>query len=140
MNNARLFIPFQFQFQFQFQQFFSFGLGPHKNQNPNNLLPLKRHRFLHLVFPSSSSPSIICLFDPAFIVHWVSTSFLIVTIEPKTVRIAETMCLIIEGERNDDVLVPPLNFSMVEEGIYRSGFPQPANFGFLQTLNLRSIM
>ncbi|KAJ4721520.1 Tyrosine phosphatase family protein [Melia azedarach] len=50
------------------------------------------------------------------------------------------MCLIIEGERNDDVLVPPLNFSMVEEGIYRSGFPQPANFGFLQTLNLRSII
>jgi tyrosine-protein phosphatase SIW14 len=37
-------------------------------------------------------------------------------------------------------LVPPSNFSMVEDGIFRSGFPQPCNFAFLDTLNLRSIM
>jgi len=29
---------------------------------------------------------------------------------------------------------------MVEDGIFRSGFPQPCNFAFLDTLNLRSIM
>lgn len=37
-------------------------------------------------------------------------------------------------------LIPPLNFSMVDNGIFRSGFPDSANFSFLQTLRLRSIM
>ncbi|KAK0588767.1 hypothetical protein LWI29_005175 [Acer saccharum] len=37
-------------------------------------------------------------------------------------------------------LVPPLNFSMVDNGIFRSGFPDSANFAFLQTLRLRSII
>ncbi|KAJ3695940.1 hypothetical protein LUZ60_001317 [Juncus effusus] len=37
-------------------------------------------------------------------------------------------------------LVPPLNFAMVEEGIFRSGFPEPANFSLLKTLQLRSII
>ncbi|KAJ8427036.1 hypothetical protein Cgig2_032864 [Carnegiea gigantea] len=41
---------------------------------------------------------------------------------------------------DDDVLVPPTNFSMVEEGLYRSGFPEPSNFPFLETLNLKSII
>ncbi|KAM5561894.1 tyrosine-protein phosphatase DSP3-like [Rosa sericea] len=41
---------------------------------------------------------------------------------------------------HDDVLEPPINFSMVEDGIFRSGFPQPANFPFLKSLNLRSII
>ena len=41
---------------------------------------------------------------------------------------------------DDDVLVPPINFSMVEEGVYRSGFPEICNFGFLETLNLKSVM
>lgn len=51
------------------------------------------------------------------------------------------MCLIVDGEhQKDDVLVTPTNFSMVEDGIYRSGFPGPDNFGFLKTLNLRSIV
>ncbi|KAJ0079600.1 hypothetical protein Patl1_24061 [Pistacia atlantica] len=51
------------------------------------------------------------------------------------------MCLIVDGEhQNDEVLVLPTNFSMVEDGIYRSGFPRPENFGFLKTLNLRSII
>lgn len=40
----------------------------------------------------------------------------------------------------DDLFVPPLNFAMVDNGIFRSGFPEPANFSFLQTLGLRSIM
>ncbi|XP_020870963.1 probable tyrosine-protein phosphatase At1g05000 isoform X1 [Arabidopsis lyrata subsp. lyrata] len=37
-------------------------------------------------------------------------------------------------------LIPPLNFSMVDNGIFRSGFPDSANFSFLQTLGLRSII
>ncbi|OAP06061.1 PFA-DSP3 [Arabidopsis thaliana] len=43
-------------------------------------------------------------------------------------------------DHNGDVLAPPSNFSMVEDGIYRSGFPRPENFSFLKTLNLRSII
>ncbi|CAH8331843.1 unnamed protein product [Eruca vesicaria subsp. sativa] len=53
------------------------------------------------------------------------------------------MCLIMEAaddDNNGGVLVAPSNFSMVEDGIYRSGFPKPENFGFLSTLNLRSII
>ncbi|KAK9285260.1 hypothetical protein L1049_024450 [Liquidambar formosana] len=42
-----------------------------------------------------------------------------------------------EGE---DLFVPPLNFAMVDNGIFRSGFPDSANFSFLQTLGLRSII
>ncbi|XWS75806.1 hypothetical protein CRYUN_Cryun01aG0123800 [Craigia yunnanensis] len=37
-------------------------------------------------------------------------------------------------------LIPPLNFAMVDNGIFRSGFPGSANFSFLQSLNLRSII
>lgn len=41
----------------------------------------------------------------------------------------------------DSSLVAPPNFAAVEiECIYRSGFPQPSNFPFLQTLNLKSII
>ncbi|KAH1129273.1 hypothetical protein J1N35_000651 [Gossypium stocksii] len=36
--------------------------------------------------------------------------------------------------------IPPLNFAMVDNGVFRSGFPHSANFSFLQTLNLRSII
>ncbi|KAK7276502.1 hypothetical protein RIF29_17642 [Crotalaria pallida] len=43
----------------------------------------------------------------------------------------------VEGE---DLLIPPLNFAMVDNGIFRSGFPEPSNFSFLQTLRLRSII
>ena len=37
-------------------------------------------------------------------------------------------------------LVPPLNFSLVEDGIYRSGFPMEINYPFLQQLNLKTII
>ncbi|XP_027331875.1 probable tyrosine-protein phosphatase DSP4 isoform X2 [Abrus precatorius] len=43
----------------------------------------------------------------------------------------------VDGE---DLYIPPLNFAMVDNGIFRSGFPEPANFSFLQTLGLRSII
>ncbi|XP_004492836.1 inositol diphosphatase DSP3 [Cicer arietinum] len=53
------------------------------------------------------------------------------------------MGMIVEVENvdeDDDVLTPPLNFSMVEDSIYRSSLPKPSNFSFLQTLNLRSVI
>ncbi|KAL6143952.1 hypothetical protein ACLB2K_054647 [Fragaria x ananassa] len=40
----------------------------------------------------------------------------------------------------DDLFMPPLNFAMVDNGIFRSGFPDSSNFSFLQTLGLRSII
>lgn len=36
--------------------------------------------------------------------------------------------------------VPPLNFSLVEDGIYRSGFPMSVNHTFLEQLNLKTII
>ncbi|KAF3653485.1 putative tyrosine-protein phosphatase [Capsicum annuum] len=51
------------------------------------------------------------------------------------------MCVILEKEGDDLLLAPPTNFSAVEDNcIYRSGFPQPSNFPFLHSLNLRSII
>jgi tyrosine-protein phosphatase SIW14 len=44
------------------------------------------------------------------------------------------------GGEGEDLYIPPLNFSMVDNGIFRSGFPDSANFSFLQTLGLRSII
>ncbi|CAD6226095.1 unnamed protein product [Miscanthus lutarioriparius] len=41
---------------------------------------------------------------------------------------------------NEAALVPPLNFAMVHDGIFRSGFPDTSNFWFLKSLNLRSIV
>ncbi|KAI3724190.1 hypothetical protein L2E82_35958 [Cichorium intybus] len=35
---------------------------------------------------------------------------------------------------------PPINFATVEDRIYRSGFPQPSDFPFLDTLQLRSVI
>ncbi|KAJ7960329.1 Tyrosine-protein phosphatase [Quillaja saponaria] len=40
----------------------------------------------------------------------------------------------------DDFFIPPLNFAMVDNGVFRSGFPNNTNFAFLQTLGLRSII
>ncbi|KAH7125285.1 tyrosine phosphatase family-domain-containing protein [Dendryphion nanum] len=38
-------------------------------------------------------------------------------------------------------VVPPINFgAVVEQSIYRSGYPQPENFGFLKSLKLKSIL
>lgn len=38
------------------------------------------------------------------------------------------------------VLFPPLNYAVVEDGIYRSATPSELNFPFLHTLNLKSII
>ncbi|KAK1396130.1 putative tyrosine-protein phosphatase [Heracleum sosnowskyi] len=44
------------------------------------------------------------------------------------------------GDSDEELFNPPLNFAMVDNGIYRSGFPDPTNFPFLKTLGLRSII
>ncbi|XP_019168683.1 PREDICTED: probable tyrosine-protein phosphatase At1g05000 isoform X2 [Ipomoea nil] len=43
-------------------------------------------------------------------------------------------------DEGDELFVPPLNFAMVDHGVFRSGFPDTDNFDFLQTLGLRSII
>lgn len=43
-------------------------------------------------------------------------------------------------DAEEEIFVPPLNFAMVDNGIFRSGFPDSANFGFLKSLRLRSVM
>ncbi|BBN05176.1 tyrosine-protein phosphatase SIW14 [Marchantia polymorpha subsp. ruderalis] len=40
----------------------------------------------------------------------------------------------------DDLLIPPLNFAMVDQGVYRSGYPNSKNFTFLHKLRLRSVI
>lgn len=40
----------------------------------------------------------------------------------------------------DKTLIPPLNFSMVASGVYRSGFPNRKNHAFLQQLGLKSVL
>ncbi|KAJ8747071.1 hypothetical protein K2173_014449 [Erythroxylum novogranatense] len=51
------------------------------------------------------------------------------------------MCMMCqENLEGASVAQVPTNFSMVEDGIFRSDFPQPSNFPFLETLKLRSII
>ena len=38
------------------------------------------------------------------------------------------------------VVVPPINFSLVAPGIYRSGHPNKKNLSFLRRLKLKSVM
>ena len=42
--------------------------------------------------------------------------------------------------RELEMLIPPLNFSMVDKGVYRAGYPNPKNFAFLKKLGLKSIL
>ncbi len=44
-----------------------------------------------------------------------------------------------DAPATEQVFVPPLNFSMVAPGVYRSGYPNKRNFPFLKRLGLRSI-
>lgn len=69
------------------------------------------------------------------------------TIEVDTIDHHRTISSLVVMEASEDcekdgdgLYIPPLNFSMVDNGIFRSGFPDSANFSFLQTLGLRSIM
>lgn len=48
--------------------------------------------------------------------------------------------LIVKTIQPKPQFVPPLNFSLVEDGIYRSGFPMPINYPFLQQLGIKTII
>jgi protein tyrosine/serine phosphatase len=39
-----------------------------------------------------------------------------------------------------NVLVPPINFAMIQSGLYRSGFPVETNFPFISRLRLHTIL
>jgi hypothetical protein len=41
---------------------------------------------------------------------------------------------------SEEELIPPENFSMVENSLYRGGFPKKKHFPFLQRLRLKSIL
>ncbi|KAK9089764.1 hypothetical protein Scep_028846 [Stephania cephalantha] len=45
-----------------------------------------------------------------------------------------------EEEEAVDLVVAPPNFGMVDNGVFRSGFPETKHFGFLETLGLRSVI
>lgn len=38
------------------------------------------------------------------------------------------------------IAIPPLNFAMVCDGIYRSGYPNPRNTGFLRRIEFKSVL
>ena len=40
----------------------------------------------------------------------------------------------------EDLLVPPVNFSLVAKGIYRGSYPNTRNFSFLKHLGLKTIL
>lgn len=37
-------------------------------------------------------------------------------------------------------VIPPLNFAMVSPGVYRSGYPNSTNHGFLKYLKLKTLI
>lgn len=40
----------------------------------------------------------------------------------------------------EPLLIPPLNFAMVQPGIYRSGYPNKMNFPFLKKYKIKTIV
>uniref|UniRef100_A0A7S2RJ85 diphosphoinositol-polyphosphate diphosphatase n=1 Tax=Rhizochromulina marina TaxID=1034831 RepID=A0A7S2RJ85_9STRA len=45
-----------------------------------------------------------------------------------------------EDLEEDEEFFPPVNFSMVEPGVYRSSFPMKRNFSFLKRIRLKTIL
>src|ERR1051325_5805641 len=45
-----------------------------------------------------------------------------------------------ENQQYKEELIPPDNFSMVSNWVYRSSFPKKKNFAFLKKLGLKSIL
>ncbi|XP_024969465.1 tyrosine-protein phosphatase DSP1-like [Cynara cardunculus var. scolymus] len=50
------------------------------------------------------------------------------------------MLLKTQDYNSDHLHIPPFNFAVVDDGIFRSGFPDTTNLSFLKTLGLRSII
>eukprot|EP00123_Amoebidium_parasiticum_P021870 comp7528_c0_seq1/m.3190 comp7528_c0_seq1/g.3190 ORF comp7528_c0_seq1/g.3190 comp7528_c0_seq1/m.3190 type:complete len:252 (-) comp7528_c0_seq1:252-1007(-) len=45
-----------------------------------------------------------------------------------------------EANKYNEPLIPPFRFAVVEEGVFRGGYPMPKNFRFLRKLKLQSIL
>jgi len=40
----------------------------------------------------------------------------------------------------DELIVPPVNFSLVAKGVYRGSYPNVCNFSFLKSLGLKTVL
>ncbi|XP_047342419.1 probable tyrosine-protein phosphatase DSP4 isoform X2 [Impatiens glandulifera] len=59
---------------------------------------------------------------------------------PSTMKMVTANSFSDDLDAGEELFIPPLNFSMVDNGIFRSGFPETANFSFLESIGLRSII
>mmetsp|Transcript_13090 Transcript_13090/g.15883 ORF Transcript_13090/g.15883 Transcript_13090/m.15883 type:complete len:223 (+) Transcript_13090:173-841(+) len=48
--------------------------------------------------------------------------------------------LVVSRMPQKKLLIPPLNFSLVNKGVYRSGYPNKRNFDFLETIGVRTFI
>lgn len=44
------------------------------------------------------------------------------------------------SEFDEDEVIPPANFDLVNAGLYRSSFPRPHHFAFLRSLGLKTVL
>ncbi|KAF9672133.1 hypothetical protein SADUNF_Sadunf11G0009000 [Salix dunnii] len=70
----------------------------------------------------------------------ISECTMALQVQPQFVRALRRRERADEAIGEKELFMPPLNFAMVDNGIFRSGFPDSANFTFLQSLSLRSIL
>ncbi|RWW23305.1 hypothetical protein GW17_00012461 [Ensete ventricosum] len=61
-----------------------------------------------------------------------------VELKPRSEEDDESRRIAREGRLGQ--FIPPFNFATVDRGVFRSGFPDAANFSFLDTLQLRSVV
>ena len=50
------------------------------------------------------------------------------------------MLSLISRSNPEEIIVPPVNFSMVAPGVYRGSYPNFSNFSFLKNLGLKTIL
>ena len=57
-----------------------------------------------------------------------------------TVTNSTSSAQVLPQSNTPEMYIPPLNFSMVIPGVYRSGYPSKKNFPFLKKIGLKSIL
>lgn len=50
------------------------------------------------------------------------------------------MLSLISRANPEEIVVPPVNFSMVAKGVYRGSYPNYSNFSFLKNLGLKTVL
>ncbi|OHT12354.1 putative tyrosine-protein phosphatase [Tritrichomonas foetus] len=50
------------------------------------------------------------------------------------------MINLISRSNPEEIIVPPVNFSMVAQGVYRGAYPNYSNFSFLKNLGLKTLL